>query len=899
MNRIWQLLPVLILAKGCSFFKPDEYRPNSPDVNQVVKKLQLPETQAQPLEDASVVDLIARLEAVKAGSERSEEQFQVGRRLAQLRLQAVENQLVEGVTDIDFETPIAELQALQKFTEAEEGAAEIAYQLARMQEMKGAADSVLVSLSNLIALGNDDPASLEARFRRAEIFFSRGDFAAAAADYGLVAGVAGQYQLHARYMLTWVQFKQGDLDSALATSISAFQQISDQGEITQNELKQDLLRVTVIALDYLEGPTSLATLMAAENKPAWQSELYRALGDWYLSKSRFADSAETWETFLKENPLHQDAPKIAQQVIATQREAGFVELIPALQVSFIQRYGKQSEFFELHGEPVFQSYQDELKVMLDRYTQQVHATAQQTRRVTDYRAAADVYGVWLANFEQHAEAQEKRLLYAEALQAADDLPAALDQYEAVVAEDAVTDFAREAAYAVVLTRKQLANDTEAEIAANIRFATLYPDDPRAPVCQLKAADLLFTAAQYARALPVAQRAIEFSLSPADIETATKIVGHSAFQIDEFALAAKQYRSLLARHEDSDVRQRLLAAVFKQGEQAELAGDLDQAIEFYASLSSIDARAELSRDAQYDIATIYEQLGEDKAAIQQLEKFRQQFTDHGEAIAQRLVQLYERSGNLEAAATELLASAPAGNKARLARYRAAELFLEAGNLELAIEHFRHYAHNYPEPADLRLEAMHHMDLLYQQTGENQKRKFWLRQKRDAYRSLAKLEQTDRVKFLAAEANYILAEDQYEAFKAARLDQPLARSLKNKQKLLAECLKRYEETAAIGVLAFVTRSNFQMANLYQILATDLMASEPPGNLNALEQDQYVLLLEEQAYPFEEQAIMLHQRNLQLGWQASWDEAVNHSLLALQRLSPGRYMRRETEVDYVNSD
>jgi hypothetical protein len=41
------------------------------------------------------------------------------------------------------------------------------------------------------------------------------------------------------------------------------------------------------------------------------------------------------------------------------------------------------------------------------------------------------------------------------------------------------------------------------------------------------------------------------------------------------------------------------------------------------------------------------------------------------------------------------------------------------------------------------------------------------------------------------------------------------------------------------------------------------------------------------------------MQLGWQVNWDDAVNDSLLALQRLSPGRFMRQETEVDYVNSD
>jgi len=79
---------------------------------------------------------------------------------------------------------------------------------------------------------------------------------------------------------------------------------------------------------------------------------------------------------------------------------------------------------------------------------------------------------------------------------------------------------------------------------------------------------------------------------------------------------------------------------------------------------------------------------------------------------------------------------------------------------------------------------------------------------------------------------------------------------------------------------------------------MTSERPKNLNLLEQDQYELLLEEQAYPFEEQAIVLHKNNLRLGWQTEWTDAVNNSLLALQTLSPGRFKRQEREVAYVDS-
>lgn len=228
MKRLFLIMLTLMLTltKGCGFFQEDAFRPTTPDVAKIVSQLEQPVFQAQPIDDFSVADLITRFEAVKSTSQSPDEQYQIAQRLAQLRLQSVEQQLADGESDIDFETPIAELESLLKFDVAKSNAGEIAYQLARMQEMKGAPDQVLLSLSELIDVGEKTPASLEASFRRAEIYFSRSDFVAAAGDYSRVAEVAGQYQLHARYMLTWVQFKRGDSDSALAMANSAFKQLA-------------------------------------------------------------------------------------------------------------------------------------------------------------------------------------------------------------------------------------------------------------------------------------------------------------------------------------------------------------------------------------------------------------------------------------------------------------------------------------------------------------------------------------------------------------------------------------------------------------------------------------------------------------------------------------------------
>jgi len=66
-----------------------------------------------------------------------------------------------------------------------------------------------------------------------------------------------------------------------------------------------------------------------------------------------------------------------------------------------------------------------------------------------------------------------------------------------------------------------------------------------------------------------------------------------------------------------------------------------------------------------------------------------------------------------------------------------------------------------------------------------------------------------------------------------------------------------------------------------------------LNALELEQYELAIEEQAYPFEEKAIQIHEKNLELlslGIYSSW---IDTSLEKLAKLIPARYAKFEEAV------
>ena len=63
-----------------------------------------------------------------------------------------------------------------------------------------------------------------------------------------------------------------------------------------------------------------------------------------------------------------------------------------------------------------------------------------------------------------------------------------------------------------------------------------------------------------------------------------------------------------------------------------------------------------------------------------------------------------------------------------------------------------------------------------------------------------------------------------------------------------------------------------------------------------EQYDSLLEEQAYPFEEQAISIHELNAKRAPEGVYDDSVSKSFEALAKLKPARYGKIEHSETWV---
>ena len=72
--------------------------------------------------------------------------------------------------------------------------------------------------------------------------------------------------------------------------------------------------------------------------------------------------------------------------------------------------------------------------------------------------------------------------------------------------------------------------------------------------------------------------------------------------------------------------------------------------------------------------------------------------------------------------------------------------------------------------------------------------------------------------------------------------------------------------------------------------MIGSQRPKGLSPDELEQYNVLLEEQAYPFEEKAIEIHEINTRRVSKGIYDQWVKNSFAALSKLRPVRYAKNE---------
>ena len=161
-----------------------------------------------------------------------------------------------------------------------------------------------------------------------------------------------------------------------------------------------------------------------------------------------------------------------------------------------------------------------------------------------------------------------------------------------------------------------------------------------------------------------------------------------------------------------------------------------------------------------------------------------------------------------------------------------------------------------------------------------------------------ERTDRSRYLAATAAQVLAEQSYRHFAKLRLVQPFEESLAEKQLRMDTAMDAFENLVEYEVAEVTAAATFYIAEIYLEFSAALLNSERPTGLSDAEIVDYELVIEEEAFPFEERAIDVHEENFELLAAGIYNPWVQKSLDKLAVLMPGRYAKNEISGGFLGS-
>ena len=808
---------------------------------------------------------------------------------------------------------------------------QVLYQMSRAYEELGQTQEAMVVMNRMV---REYPRSRyidEVQFRRAEFFFTYRRFLDAEDAYASIVnmGVSSFYYELALYKLGWTYYKQELYEDALHRFIALldhkvsvgydFAQTEDEQESKRME---DTFRVISLGFSNLGGADSVVSYFSDKGKRSYEDRVYSNLGEFYFEKRRYADASAAYSAFVSRNPFHKVSPNFHMRVIEIHTAGGFPSLVLESKKSFASSYGLKSEYWNYFDPSDRPDILGHLKGNLTDLANHFHACYQDPQqseeKAENFKEALHWYGEFLISFPADSESPVLNYQMADLLLENKYFGAAAIEYEKTAYGYPAHEKASPAGYAAVYAHRahlgtvgEDAKDAVKRevVRSSLKFADVFPEHEKAAIVLGAAADDLYAMKDYEQALGAGEKLLNvFPESEPEVRRAAwLVIAHSSFELMRFDAAEAAYIHVLALLPDGDkTRETLIdnlaASIYKQGEQANAVKDHRAAAEHFLRVGRLAPTSGIRTAAEYDAAAALIQLKDWEAAAVVLVAFRKNFPGHTlqPEVTKKMAFVYKENNQLSLAAEEYERIETESEDEAIRRDAllvAAELHEEDGNMDRALSVYRRYAAYFPKPVELNLEARNKTADILKTLND---RKSYMEElgKIVAIDASAGRDRTPRTRYLAAKAGLVLAEPKYEAFTAVKLAKPFEVNLRKKRDLMKSSTQAFSKLLDYEVGDVTAAATFYLAEIYAHFSNALMTSERPEGLTPLELEQYELAIEEQAYPFEEQAIMVHENNLKLISLGVYNEWIDKSLQKLAVFVPARYDKQEETSGILSS-
>jgi len=227
--------------------------------------------------------------------------------------------------------------------------------------------------------------------------------------------------------------------------------------------------------------------------------------------------------------------------------------------------------------------------------------------------------------------------------------------------------------------------------------------------------------------------------------------------------------------------------------------------------------------------------------------------------------------------------------------AGDLYQQSHAEDRALDVYGRYIKEFPHPVEPALEARFKIAEIHKAGSDAS---LYHRDLADIVHIDAEAgsERTARTRTLAGRSALVLAEQVYQDFRAVKLRQPFETSLQEKKKRMDAAIDAMNALVGYEISEVTAGATYYIGETYFDLSRALTESERPSDLKPEQVPEYEQALDEQAFPFEEKAIGLHEKNLAMMRTGVFNPWIEKSLARLAELVPGRYAKPETSSGFL---
>ncbi len=804
------------------------------------------------------------------------------------------------------------------------------YQLAKAYDQRGDHQKSIDTLTELIDKFPKSLFYVEAQFRIAEDAFSHQDYSTAEYAYTEVIITKNNDIFHEKSLFKrgWSRFKQQYYNESVDDFLEAVlkHEFGEYEKLNKTEREQfdEYFRAVGLAFSYMGGSEPLHEYFLAQPDFLYIYHTYSMVAEIYLKQERYSDAVNTHRQFIKFYPRSDNIPYSHLKIIEIWKNSGFNHKVYEAIEGFYVRYNPSSNYWKKQNEKsgvnrvIRRSLQEYVVLMTGYY----HNKYQKSLKNKDYVKTELWYKRYLKHYSSYAQKDNVYFLYAELLSQKNKSKEALEYYE-LAAYDNELIIHKDAAYASILLSDKLATNNakskapdnnhlylEKHIRYALKYAQAYPADRRTRKLVLHATELSFKSSSYKTTIELADLIITDQTQVKKQEKNPYLHGikaESYFRLKEYAESESIYKEILKQYKLTSqkriqYRDKLALAIYRQGEQAKQNNDAPQAISHYSRISLITPSSTIAATGLYDAIALNMQHKQWNAAITDIKRFQSLYPRNKfqADVSRKLSVAYLSSDQGIKAAEEFEKIASSGNNSAIktaALWQAAELYEEKNKINEAIHSYTEYSRKFKKPHVQYIESMNKLTELYAQKGAAKDILKWQSSIVKADKSALNNIKTDRTKHITSTAYLGLAHNEQKRFNKIRLTLPLKRSLSNKKTTMKRAVKYYAKASVYKLYEPSTEATYEIARIYKDFSKALLESARPTNLNSEQLDQYEILLEDQAFPFEDKAIEFFEINLSRIKDGLYNNWIKKSHEQLSELFPARYNRQPKQDNYIN--